>query len=660
MCRRAGHSLIVQYAEGHTVNWVFQVWLRFAIIRFSCRIPFPFKAKIAATEHMSATVNRAWDALTAPTDWHEQGSASHVVQFYSEDGFLLDSLCRFIGTALGAGDGAIVIASQAHLLGLGKRLNGLGIVTATAIRQGRYVQLDAAETLARFMDGLLPDTMKFAEVVGQIISEVKQATSDESRLAIFGEMVALLWAQSNAQGAIRLEHLWNDLAKSHSFALRCGYPLQDFHRKEDADCFQEICSAHTSVIPGESYTALITDSDRLRNISQLQQQALALESEFAERKRAQSALQEREAELTDFLENALEGVQQIGPDQKIRWANRAMLDLLGYTSDEYVKQSVADFHLYRHDFDGFWKRLMQGESIYDFAASLVCNDGTIKHVLIHANGLWNSGELLYARCFVRDVTEQKRMEEALRQSKSELEGLIEQRTVALRRLSSQVLRLQDSERRRVARELHDSLGQYLAGLKLNIGLLRHSPARADLWAQSEQLMERCIAEVRTLAHLLHPPMMDEAGLASAAQWFVEGFARRTGLKTFLNLHLGETRLPDGIELAFFRVLQEAMTNVHRHSAASVVRISINQEPDRATLEIWDNGKGISPEFLTSFHENSAGLGIGLIGMRERIRELDGDLNLESSSSGTRVYISVPLHHANTMPLPLTSDKATLS
>jgi len=452
--------------------------------------------------------------------WADHQTPAHVVQFYGDDGFLFDELSRFIGTALGAGEAALVIASKEHRDGLARRLKIWGLDTAWAMAQGRYVALDAAETLAKFMVDGWPDVARFAEVVGGLIERVRAASGGEARrVAAFGEMVALLWMEGNADAAIRLEELWNDLARTHAFSLRCAYPMSSFCREEHGDLLLKICAEHSAVIPGESYTALVSEDERLRGIAQLQQKAAALETEVAER---------------------------------------------------------------------------------------------------------------------------RLVEEKLRRSQSELESLVEQRTAALRQLSSRLLNLQDTERRRIARELHDSLGQYLVALKLNVEILRRSPAQMELWSQSEELMERCIAEVRTLSYLLHPPTMDAVGIASAARWYVEGFGLRSGLKVTLDAPNDPVRLPDAIELALFRVLQEALTNVHRHSGASTADILIRRSAGQVILEVNDDGHGMSREMLDRFREAGTGTGVGLMSMHERARELGGTIQIESGSMGTSVRIAIPV------------------
>jgi PAS domain S-box-containing protein len=582
--------------------------------------------------------------------WHDHDPSGHVVQFYADDTFLLDALSRFIGTALGAGDAAIVIATKQHRDGLAQRLKTRGFDLNKALTQGRYVALDAAETLTQFMVGGIPSEALFSDVIGRLVASTRAASEgDNPRLAAFGEMVALLWAAGNAKAAIRLEQLWNDLAKKHSFALRCAYPIASFDKAEHAEPFLQICGEHSAVIPSEDYTGLAGEEERLRGITILQQRSQALETEKTERKAAQKTLRRRESELSEILENAVEGVQQVGPGQEILWANRALLNLLGYTVEEYVNQPLGGFHANKQVFAEFWQKLMRREDIYDFSAELRCKDGSIKNVLIHSNGLWEGGRFIHTRCFVRDVTGHKRMERELRQSearlrlaKDELESIVEERTAALQRLSSQLLSVQDSERRGIARELHDSLGQYLVGLKLNVDMLRRSPGREELWSQSEELMQRCISEIRTLSYLLHPPTMDEAGLASAARWYVEGFGQRSGLKVSLDAPSDLGCLPDPVELALFRVLQEALTNVHRHSGASAADILMLVEDNQLVLEVKDNGRGMQAEMVNRFRATGAGMGVGLTSIRERVRELGGRVKLESNGDGTLLRVMIPV------------------
>jgi signal transduction histidine kinase len=217
-------------------------------------------------------------------------------------------------------------------------------------------------------------------------------------------------------------------------------------------------------------------------------------------------------------------------------------------------------------------------------------------------------------------------------------------------LSARILELQDVERRRIARELHDSVGQFLAGLKINLGRLQRREAESTaqsypLLLESIDLTDRAIGEVRTISHLLHPPLLDELGFHSAARWYAEGFAKRSGIQ--VNLHLAEVveRLPKQIELALFRVLQESLTNVHRHAKASTVDIEVLCTDDLVILAVSDDGRGLHPDVLQRFRGGHAG-GIGLAGMRERLAELGGRLEVDSGPTGTRIRAILPTHECD--------------
>jgi signal transduction histidine kinase len=229
--------------------------------------------------------------------------------------------------------------------------------------------------------------------------------------------------------------------------------------------------------------------------------------------------------------------------------------------------------------------------------------------------------------------------------REETERIEKQNAESYRSLSARILELQDVERRRIARELHDSVGQYLTGLKLNLGQLQAGkwPTPSEnpsLLSETMDLTDRAIGEVRTISHLLHPPLLDELGFDSAARWYVEGFSKRSGIE--VRLHVGDIaeRLPKEIELALFRVLQEALTNVHRHANARTVQVEITCTNHEAILVVQDDGKGIAREVLERFRGGLAA-GIGLAGMRERLAELGGTLEVHSEGSGSILRATLP-------------------
>jgi signal transduction histidine kinase len=218
----------------------------------------------------------------------------------------------------------------------------------------------------------------------------------------------------------------------------------------------------------------------------------------------------------------------------------------------------------------------------------------------------------------------------------------EQAEASLRTLSVRLLELQDQERRKFSRELHDSLGQYLVGAKMNLGMLGRSlPENNQLVAECLKLLDQAMTETRTISHLLHPPLLDETGFASAARWYVEGFAKRSGIQTSLDMPEELGRLAPSLELALFRVLQESLTNVHRHSKSRKADVSVKLSEDEVVLRIRDYGQGIPPDVLDRFRSKRAHGGVGLAGMRERIHELGGRLEMDSDGNGTQVVASMP-------------------
>jgi len=226
----------------------------------------------------------------------------------------------------------------------------------------------------------------------------------------------------------------------------------------------------------------------------------------------------------------------------------------------------------------------------------------------------------------REVTERKRAEEQLRQ------------------LSVRLMTLQDEERRHIARDLHDTTGQTLAAMKMTTALIQRTAAEPEMQRLLDELnalTDEAVQEIRTTSYLLHPPLLDEAGIASAVQWFVEGFSKRSGIHVRCEIADNLQRPPRNHELVLFRVLQESLTNVHRHSGASATTVRLNVSADDFVLEIADNGAGIPEESIKRFHEAGHGTGVGLVGMRERVHELGGRLDIQSNPAGTTVTVKLP-------------------
>jgi signal transduction histidine kinase len=245
---------------------------------------------------------------------------------------------------------------------------------------------------------------------------------------------------------------------------------------------------------------------------------------------------------------------------------------------------------------------------------------------------------------IRDHLRQRELaEEALRRARDTLETIVQERTAALCRLSAQLLSVQDEERRRIARDLHDGLGQYLAAAKITIDTIMITRTETESYlGDVAQHIDRAIRETRTLSHLLHPPLLDAAGLASAANWYVEGFGKRSGIEVSLKLPDKMGRLPMSVETALFRIMQEGLTNVHRHSASRKVIITLDTDGGTAVLVIQDFGKGMPGEILDQFERSGTQVGVGLAGIRERVKEFGGTFDIQSSNTGTTLKVTIPI------------------
>ncbi len=246
----------------------------------------------------------------------------------------------------------------------------------------------------------------------------------------------------------------------------------------------------------------------------------------------------------------------------------------------------------------------------------------------------------------RQVQERTReLEDTLAAFRKEVK--VHQRTEEkLRELSLSVLHIQDDERRRVARDLHDTVGQTLTALKISLSALEDAVARypetADFFLELNGLAEQALQEIRTTSYLLHPPLLDEAGFAAAASWYVEGFNKRS--TTQVRIQLPERiRLPGSLEIVLFRVLQESLTNIIRHAGSATVDVLLQINRDVICLSVRDYGKGISADRLAKMNSSGSDVGVGIAGMRERLKELGGSLVIESDSTGTllKAFLSLP-------------------
>ncbi len=350
--------------------------------------------------------------LAPRLQWSEMDASEHFVQFYETDEFLLDSVSGFIGAGLGAGAACIVIATKSHREGLEERLQATGLDLAVASARGTYLALDAGETLSMFMMDGLPEPARFSEVIGSLI---EQAVKGRRRVRIFGEMVAQLWTEGNQLAAIRLEALWNELYHTtHSFSLFCAYPIHGFAGEGYGEQFTEICQQHSHVIPDESYTLLASPEERLRAVTLLQQKALSLEAEIAERKATEERLRNSENRYRRLFEASTDAILMVDPHGGlVTDANPSLLHLLGSTRELVVGRELWQVGLLpdRPTQQAFLRQVQQERLLRYEMLELATTDGNPYYVewvstLFRANGY----EVL--QCNLRDISDRRRAEEA--------------------------------------------------------------------------------------------------------------------------------------------------------------------------------------------------------------------------------------------------------
>ena len=352
-----------------------------------------------------------------------------------------------------------------------------------------------------------------------------------------------------------------------------------------------------------------------------------------ERKWAEEALRLAEADYRSIFDNAIEGIYRVTEEGRFLTANPALARMLGYASPEDLIQSVANIRdqlfVDPRQRDKFMRLLLSNDSVWGFEARLYRRDGRMIWTLENARAVRDpKGRLLYYEGTTQDITTRKEAEETLH------------------RLSGRLLKVQDEERRRIARELHDGVAQELVGLKMELSTLRKpalrpGPKARRVLSRVLRSVTRSVRNIRTLSHLLHPPELDELGLAPVLSSYVAGFSARSGIRVDLDIPGRLGRLPQDVETALFRIVQESLANVHRHARSRTAKVRVCVRPGEVSVEIADKGLGICSEDLERIRAGGASLGVGIAGMQERVKQLGGKLVI-TSSRGTRVRVIIPL------------------
>ena len=380
---------------------------------------------------------------------------------------------------------------------------------------------------------------------------------------------------------------------------------------------------------------------------------LAVSSDISERKQGEELLRKSEERFRALVTASSDVVYRMNPD----WSEMRHLDGRGFIVDTgKPRKDWLDEYIHPDDQPLVRRTIreaVRAKSMFELEHRVRRTDGTLGWTYSRAVPLFDAGgEIVEWFGAASDVTKRREAEEKYRKLAQTLDGEVRARTRELEEQSSQVrelsrrlLRSQDEERRHIARELHDSAGQTLTVLGISLAQLaqkagRNAPELAGDAEQIQETVQQLHREIRTTSYLLHPPLLDESGLYSAVSWYVQGLVERSGLQVHLDMSNEFGRLPRDMELVIFRLVQECLTNIHRHSESKTASIQISRESNQITLEIRDQGKGMSRDRLAEIQSGLSGVGIR--GMRERLSQFEGTMNIESDSSGTRVFATIPI------------------
>lgn len=628
---------------------------------------------------------------------------AHSAQFYEDDAFLLDELNRYIGPALVSGDVAIVIATAAHQEALAARLRQSGVNLDAVRTLGRYIALDAADTLAKLMVDGWPDATRFAEHIGGVMDQATAAAA-HGRITAFGEMVALLWHDGNPEAAIRLEELWSELAGRYSFQLHCAYPMSLFSTVADCESMARVCAAHSAVLPAETYGSLVDDQERLRAVARLQQKAVALETEIERRRQVERAL---EAEIAEHQRTVAELHEAVAVrDQDIAARELTEMELRERTR-EVAQRTLSLEALYRADEELHRSLRLDDvlESLVDVAAQVLRADKSAVHVwsaqraqlevaatrgiaadtiplMTYELGHGVVGRVGLAResIALEDVANEAgsvRQAEDREGIRSCLTvpivfggdlfgvftvGYTQRRTFdanddrllnALARRAAHAIenaRLYErakqgavlEERQRLARDLHDAVTQTLFAASLIAevvpGLWERSQEEGERrLAELRQLTRGALAEMRTLLLELRPEALTDMHLGDLLRQLADAFGGRARVPIDVTVEEAVSLTPD-VEIALYRIAQEALNNVFKHANASRVRITLTGSPEQTELCVQDNGRGFDPDAALPGH-----MGMGV--MQERAQSIGAALRLHSVvGQGTEVRVILVRRH----------------
>ncbi len=569
----------------------------------------------------------------AVASWREMSEFEHFVQFCETDAYLVQSVSKFISTGLMEGDATIIVATQAHREGIEESLQAEGLTLAAARARGKYMALDAATTLPQIMVGDAIDPVRFNKVIGALI---KQAAKGSRNVRVFGELVALLWAEGNRAAAIQLEDLWNDLSCRHSFSLFCAYPMRGFDGEAYGVEFAEICRQHARVIPGESYATLKDADERLLAITLLQQKSNSLDVEVTERRRVEAALQESEARFRLMAESMPQKIFTARPNGDVDYFNPQWSEFTGLPFEEMRDWRWTQF-VHPDDVEENVRRWQHsidtGETFY-FEHRFRAADGVYRwHVSRTIPMRDAKGNITMWIGSSTDIDEQKRQEERkdefISMASHELKTPVTSLKGFTHILQTRLKARNDEESLKFLVTINKQLNRLI---KLINDLLDISRAQQGKLNYEKELFDLDALVAESVENL-------QAGI-STHHLLLEG---STGAQVY------------GDRDRIGQVLTNLITNAIKYSpAASRVVIHLSKEAGNATVSVQDFGIGIAEKHhrqiferfyqVTDAEEKTyPGLGIGLYISSEIIKRHRGRICVESQKgAGSTFSFSLPV------------------
>jgi PAS domain S-box-containing protein len=582
----------------------------------------------------------------------EARGSPHRVQLYDGDAFLVESMVRFVGGGLGAGQAGVAIATAPHLFALeaGLRANGLDVEGLRAA--GRYLGLEAAQTLKSLLRGGRPDPALFAAAIERPIRALLERHGAPVRA--FGEIVSLLWADGRHEAVLQLEELWNELSDKLGVEVLCAYPAGAFGDAAESSAFLEICGRHSHVGPSESYVALASPEERLRAIADLQQKASALEPEIEKNRRASESLS-RLAAIVESSEDAIVGKTL---DGIVTSWNSAAERMFGYRAEEMIgKPILATIPPERRsDFPTILEAIRRGERVAHFETERVRKDGRRIHVSLTVSPIRDeSGRVIGASKIARDVTERKRLEA----EREQLLG-IAQRACAEAEAAS---RSKDEFLATLSHELRNPLSAVRNAVSAARLGGRSSEHALEIAARQTEQLSRLIDDLLDVSRITHGRVR-----LNRRRVPLRGILERAAASTKFLLHDHEHRLAlslppeslfvDGDPVRLEQIVVNLIGNAVKHSAESgSIQVSGERRGSEAVIRVRDDGAGIAPELLPHVFDLfvqgrpegqrlKGGLGIGLTIVRSLVALHGGRVEARSEGLGKGAEFVVVLPGAS--------------